>query len=179
MIRFDFACKKCEKQFTLWSDDGKVCPHCASKRIMKIFLTPPAYSTGNSAAIDKAAEANLNAAGFSNYTNYGGQVNRTRKTDPKELEAIAAAKANNVPIVTGPNGRVQTAPALAQQLPLARMIGARGRGHITQTPQGQGGMVQNLMQHGKRLDPLAARSERIFHKDAASESAALKGMLGK
>src|SRR5574341_850151 len=108
IVRFDYACKKCEKTFVVWSDEAKVCPLCASKRVFKVFLTPIAISTGNSARIDKLAEKQLEAAGLSNYTNAGGSIRLTRKTDPKALEAIAAAKANNIPIPsTGPQAGLE------------------------------------------------------------------------
>jgi len=180
MMRFDFACKRCEKQFILWSDDGKVCPHCGSKRIMKIFITAPAFSTGIGAAADKLAEQQLDAAGLSNVTNYGGQIVRTRKTDPKAIEAERVAKANNIPIVTAPAGKVATTPALRQQIPLARQLMARGKAHITHAPKGQGAMVANLMETGRTIDPLGRRSERILPADkGASDSATLKNLLGR
>src|SRR6266576_1952203 len=100
MVRFDFACKKCEKTFTVWSDEARICPYCASKRVFKVFLTAPAAVTGKAAQIDKLAEQQLDAAGLSNYTNAGGTIRRTRKTHPTEIAAQAAAKAHNIPLTT-------------------------------------------------------------------------------
>ena len=123
MIRFDYACKKCEKTFTVWSDEARICAYCGSKRVFKVFLTPPAAVTGNAARIDKLAEKQLEAAGLSDYSNANGNIRRTRRTHPSEIAAVAAAKANNIPIETGPSGPTHE-PTDTDQSP----DGARNRG---------------------------------------------------
>jgi DNA-directed RNA polymerase subunit RPC12/RpoP len=181
MVRFDFACKKCEKTFTVWSDEAKVCPYCCSKRVFKVFLTPTAYSTGKASRVDNLAERQLDAAGLSNYTNVGGTIRRTRKTDPKELEALAAAKANNLPF--DPRQPITTGPAVPRtmpgQIPLAQDIKSRGKGHITPTPKGPGALVEGLMQRGRVVDPLWRRGERINSPSAKEDAAKLNKLLGK
>lgn len=181
MVRFDYACKKCEKTFVVWSDEAKRCAYCGSKRVFKVFLTPPAASTGNAERVDKLAEQQLEAAGLSNYTNAGGSIRRTFKTDPKQNEAIAAAKAENVPFIpaTGPNGRLISTPIPARQHPLAAQIAARGKGQITPNPRGTGALVNQLMQRGRVIDPLAKRGERIYHKEASNDSTMLQTLLKK
>lgn len=182
-IRFDFACKKCETTFTVWSDAAKCCPACGSKRVFKVFLTPPAASTGNAAAIDKLAEAQIDAAGLSNYTNQNGNIRRTRKTDPKHLEAIAAAKRHNVPyektpIVTQPNGAFVTRGQAPQQVPvgLGRQIASRGKGTITHNPKGTGAIVSGLMQSGRKFSPLNG-PYRLPKDGGRDDSVKLKAMI--
>jgi DNA-directed RNA polymerase subunit RPC12/RpoP len=181
MVRFDFACKHCEKTFTVWSDEAKLCAYCGSKRVFKVFLTPTAHSTGRDARIAKLAEKQLDAAGLSNYTNAGGSIRRTRKTDPKMLEAEAAAKANNVPF--DPRGPIRTGPAMSRsvpiQVPLAAAITSRGKGQITPAPKGTGALVDGLMQRGRVVDPLWKRGERITSPAPKEDAAKLKSLMGK
>ena len=183
MVRFDFACKKCETTFTAWSDEAHFCPLCGSKRVFKVFLTPPAASTGNAARIEKLAERQLDAAGLSNYTNKHGSSRRTRKTDPKMIEAIASAKANNIDMdaifPTGPSGTIQARPMAASQHPLAASIAARGKGVITQSPKGTGALVSNIINVGKRVAPLAARGERIYSPSPKQDSEVLASYMRK
>ena len=178
MVRFGYECRK-GHQFTLWNTEALLCPLCASKKIKKIFLTPPAASTGNAARIDKLAEKQLDAAGLSNYTNAGGSIRRTRRTHPSQIAAVAAAKANNLPfsIETGPAGRPISQP-LPMNNPLAQGIAARGKGHVTYNPQGSGALVQNVIQTGKRISPLTAH-ERIYHPKAKEDGAAVKELMKK
>ena len=178
-VRHDYACKKCEKTFTAWDDSARVCAYCGSKRVFKVFLTPPAASTGNAARIDKLAEKQLDAAGLSNYTNAGGSFRRSRRTHPSQIAAVAAAKANNLPfsIETGPAGRPMSQP-LPMNNPLAQGSAARGKGHVTYSPQGSGALVQNVIQTGKRISPLTAH-ERIYHPKAIEDGAAVKELMKK
>ena len=181
MVRFDMACKKCEKTFVLWSDEGKVCAYCGSKRIFKVFLTPPAAVTGEAARIDKLAEKQIDAAGLSNYTNAQGTIRRTRKTDPKQIEAMAAAKAANVPfqIQTGPNGVMSQATTPANvPVGLGRAIASRGKGEVTHAPKGTGAVVNNLMQTGRRFSPLSGPIAYRLPKDGGKDdSAKLKSLM--
>jgi DNA-directed RNA polymerase subunit RPC12/RpoP len=180
LVRFDYACKKCEKTFTIWSDDALACPLCRSKRVFKIFLTPPAASTGNAAAVDKLAEHQLEAAGLSNYTNAGGTIRRTRKTDPKQLEAVAAAKSANVPfdmrapIVTGPapKGNIPI-PQVAR---LAQSFN-QGKSKVTSNPRGQGALVNNVLQRGRQLNPLSARTIYRTHADAKNDMVKVQSLI--
>jgi DNA-directed RNA polymerase subunit RPC12/RpoP len=181
MIRFDYACKKCEKTFTVWSDEARICAYCGSKRVFKVFLTPPAAVTGNAARIDKLAERQLEAAGLSNYTNAGGTIRRTRKTHPSELAAVAAAKAHNVPfeIVTGPQGRPLTQP-LTVNNPIAQAIAARGKGQVTHNPRGSGALVKQVMDRARVINPLDKMTgERRYHKDAKQDVAIVQSLMGK
>lgn len=183
MVRHDYACKRCEKTFVLWSDDGRVCPHCASRRVFKVILTPIATSTGNAAKLDKLAEKQIEAAGLSNYSNAGGTIRRTRKTDPKLLEAVAAAKAANIPIQTGANGRIQSTAAspVRVQNPIAQQIAARGKGHVTTNPKGPGAVVNQLMQTGRRAFNLNhLTQERRYPTDGGkADVAKLASLLRK
>lgn len=181
MVRFDFACKKCEKTFTVWSDEARRCAYCGSTRVFKIFLTPPAALTGEPARIDKLAEQQIAAAGLSNYTNAHGAIKRTRATDPKLLEAQAAAKKANVPfeIKTGPSGTLATQATAPQQVPVAlgREVASRGKGHVTHMPKGSGALVDGLMNRAKSVfNPL--RGPYRLPKDGGREdSAKLQSML--
>ena len=177
MIRHDYACKKCEKTFTAWDDSARICAYCGSRRVFKVFLTPPAASTGNAARIDKLAEKQLDAAGLSNYTNAGGSIRRTRRTHPTELAAIAAAKAGNIPIETGPSGRVMSQP-IPMNHPLVQGIAARGKGHVTHNPQGSGALVHSVIERGKQVAPLMAH-ERIYHPKAKEDGVAVKELMKK
>lgn len=180
MIRFDMACKRCEKTFVVWSDEARVCAYCGSKRVFKVFLTPPSINSGNGSEIEKLAEKQLDAAGLSNYTNAGGTIRRERKTDPKMLEAIAAAKKHNVPfeMKTGPNGAVtQSATPMNVPVGLGRQIATRGKGQITHQPKGTGAVVQNLMQTGRRFNPLKG-PYRIPKDGGKDDGAKLKSMIG-
>ncbi len=184
MVRIDLACKKCEKTFTVWSDDAKICAYCGSKRVFKVFLTPTAFNTGTPAKIEKLAEQQINAAGLSNFTNVGGTPRRTRKTDPKALEAVAAAKAANVPFDM--RGPIQTGPALSPQMPVpsnlrhaVQSFNNTTKGFVTHNPKGPGQLVHQLMQRGRQLAPLATRGERIYHANAKEDSVKLKSMMGK
>ncbi len=179
MLRFDYECRK-GHQFTLWNTEGLLCPLCGSRKIKKIFLTPPAAVTGEAARIDKLAEKQIEAAGLSNYTNAQGAIRRTRKTDPKLLEAVTAAKAANVPfeIKTGPNGLVSQATAPSNvPIGLARQITARGKGMVTHQPKGTGALVGNLMSNAKRaFNPLNG-AYRLPKDGGRDDSAKLQSML--
>lgn len=186
MVRFDFACKRCEKTFVVWSDSAKICPHCGSKRVFKVFLTPPAINTGDPARIEKLAEEQLEAAGLSNYTNRNGDVKRTRKTDPKMLEAIAAAKRENVPfnpggIVTGPNGinPLTQKQTIAVPTNSGQFVapGSGGIARATTTPSGTGAQVNSLMRTGRRVDPLMNRTIVRQSKDPKADSDRLNALL--
>jgi DNA-directed RNA polymerase subunit RPC12/RpoP len=189
MVRHDYACKKCEKTFTAWDDSARICAYCGSKRVFKVFLTPPAASTGNAARIEKLAEKQLNAAGFSDYSNAHGRIRRTRKTHPSEIAAVAAAKANNIPITaTGPagagiNAGIQQMRDQYRQLGPGGVIKAFGgqgaKTTITSSPRGPGALVQTVVQRGKQIAPLAAMGERIYHPKAKEDGAKLKEMLKK
>ncbi len=168
MVRFDFACKKCEKMFVVWSDEAKRCAYCGSKRVFKVFLTPTAISTGTASKIDNLAEKQLEAAGLSNFTNVGGTIKRTRKTDPKALEAVAVAKAHNIPITTGPQtGLEKNVELMRQQF---KAIGAQGfikqagatgnKTVVTQNPRGTGALVQNIVQNARQTIPLSRLGPR-------------------
>jgi len=180
MVRFDIACKKCEKTATVWSDEAKVCPYCGSKRIFKVFLTPPAASTGNANRVDALAEKQLEAAGLSNYTNAGGTVRRTRKTDPKLLEAMAAAKANNVPFDL--KGPIKTGPAVRGALPIPQVQQMaqsfnQGKSKVTHSPRGQGALVNNVIQRGRQLNPLSARTIYRTHADAKNDMVKVQSLI--
>ena len=188
MVRNDYACKKCEKTFTAWSDEARRCAYCGSRRVFKVFLTAPAASTGNAARIDKLAEKQLNAAGLSNYTNAGGTVRRTRRTHPTELAAIAAAKANNLPLTTtgpaaaGLEGGIQKLRDQFRQLGpggVIKQFGGQGKTVVTQSPRGPGALVQSVVQRGKQIAPLAKMGERIYHPNAKDEGAKLKELMKK
>lgn len=187
MVRFDFACKKCEKTFVVWSDEAKVCAYCGSKRVFKVILTPTAISTGGASRIDKLAEKQLEAAGLSNYTNAGGSIRRTRKTDPKALEAVAVAKAHNIPIPpTGPQSGLEAniERMRAQFRGLGadgyiKAAGGKGKTVVTQTPRGPGALVNGIVQRARQVVPLAAMGERIVSPNAKEETAKLKSLLGK
>jgi len=184
-VRHDMACKKCEKTFVIWSDDPQFCPLCRSKRIFKVFLTPPAVSTGNVARIENLAEQQINAAGLSNYTNVGGTPRRTRRTDPKQLEAIAAAKANNIPMETGPamRGIDQRIQQMREQYKkigatgVIQSMGGQGKTQVTSNPRGPGALVNGVLQRAKQVAPLARMGERIYAKDAKEESAKLAALM--
>lgn len=187
MVRHDYACKKCEKTFVVWSDEARRCAYCGSSRVFKVFLTPTAISTGNAAKIDNLAEKQLEAAGLSNYTNAGGSIRRTRKTSPIALEAVAAAKANNIPIVTGPQSGVEKNIELMRQQ--FKSLGAQGfiksagatgnKTVITETPRGSGALVKNIVQTARQTIPLSSMGQRILHPKAKEDSAQLKQLLGK
>ena len=187
MVRHDYACKKCEKTFTAWSDEACFCPHCRSKRVFKVFLTPPAASTGRAARIDKLAERQLDAAGLSNYTNVGGAPRRTRRTHPTEIAAVAAAKANNIPIQTGPaqggiDAKVQQMRDQYRQMGaggLIKAFGGQGKTRVTSSPRGPGQLVNQIVQQGRQVAPLASVGQRIYHPQGKEDSAKLKSMLGK
>lgn len=186
MIRHDYECRK-GHQFTLWNTEGLLCPLCGSKKIKKIFLTPPAASTGNAARIDKLAEKQLDAAGLSNYTNAHGTIKRTRRTHPSEIAAVAAAKANNIPLAaTGParglEGKIQQMREQYRTLGangVIKQFGGQGKTMVTSSPRGPGALVQSVVQRGKQLAPLAAMGERIYHPKAKEDGAALKEMMKK
>lgn len=190
MVRFDYACKKCEKTFTVWSDEAKRCAYCGSLRVFKVFLTPPAAVTGKASDLDKLAEKQLEAAGLSNYTNVGGAIKRTRRTHPTEIAAIAAAKAHNIPIAppTGP----QTPTAMEANIQrmrenfrgmgangLIKAAGGTGKTVITPTPRGPGALVNEIVHGARRTIPLAAMGQRILHPKSKEDSAQLKSLLGK
>lgn len=193
MVRFDFACKKCEGTFTLWSDAAKCCPACGSKRVFKVFLTAPAFSTGNANMVDKLAEKQLDAAGLSNYTNAGGTIRRSRRSDRAKLEAIAQAKRLNLPynpnapIVTGPVGGSleQKVEILRKQYKdlgaqgVIKSFGGQGKTQLTHNPRGSGAVVNQVVQRGRQVAPLARMGERIYHKEAKSEGEKLQTLMGK
>lgn len=187
MVRNDYECSKCDHGFIAWSDDAKFCPHCGSKRIKKVFLTPPAASTGRAAKIEKLAEKQLDAAGLSNYTNVGGTPRRTRRTHPTEIAAQAAAKSANIPIQTGPaTGGIE---AKVQQMReqyrsmgaqgLIKQFGGQGKTTLTSSPRGPGQLVNQIVQRGRQLAPLASMGQRIYSPTAKEDSAKLKQIMGK
>lgn len=190
MVRHDFACKKCEGTFTIWSDSAKVCPLCGSKRIFKVFLTPTAFNTGNPAKIEKLAEQQLEAAGLSNYSNAGGTIRRTRKTNPAQLQAERTARANNLPIVTGPAGRLNNGVKAVNDFwvkqganGVIQRFGGHGETRITTTPRGPGELVSHLMNTGggirnAGLNPYTRPIDRLYKPDHKDESAKLKAMMG-
>lgn len=187
MVRLDVACKRCEKTFVAWSDDAKKCPYCGSKRVFKVFLTPIATSTGRAARIEKLAEKQLDAAGLSNYTNVGGTPRRTRKTDPKALEAQAAAKAANIAIPpTGPQTGLDARIAQMREQyksmganGLIKSFGGQGKTQITSTPRGSGALVNQIVQRGRQIAPLASMGQRIYSPTAKEDSAKLTKLMGK
>ncbi len=190
MVRHDYACKKCEASFILWSDEASRCPKCGSKRIFKVFITPVAFSSGQAAAVDKLAERQLEAAGLSNYTNAGGQIRRTRKTRVAELEAQAASKRYNVPLPTSP---IQTGPAAvgidAKVEEMRRnyksmgaqgylkAAGAQGKTQITESPRGPGALTHQIVRRARQVAPLSNMGERIYSKDAKTETVKLQSLL--
>ena len=187
MVRHDYACKKCDKTFVAWDDEARFCPHCRSKRVFKVFLTPPAASTGRASRIDKLAERQLDAAGLSNYTNVGGAPRRTRRTHPTEIAAVAAAKANNIPIQTGPaKGGIE---AKVQQMReqykamgaqgLIKSFGGQGKTQVTDSPRGPGALVNSIVKRGRQVAPLASMGQRIYHPEGKADSAKLQSLLGK
>jgi DNA-directed RNA polymerase subunit RPC12/RpoP len=184
MVRHDYACKKCEKTFVAWSDEARFCPHCRSKRVFKVFLTPTAFNSGTPAKIEKLAEKQLDAMGLSNYTNVGGTPKTTRKTHPTEIAAVAAAKAANVPFDM--RAPIRTGPALSPAMPIpgslrnaVQSFNNTAKGFVTHQPKGPGALVNNLMQRGRQVAPLASRGERIYHANSKEDSAKLKSMMGK
>lgn len=181
MIRFDYACKKCEKTFVVWSDEARRCAYCGSKRVFKVFLTAPSINTGNPAEIEKLAERQLEAAGLSNYTNANGTIRRERKTDPKMIEAIAAAKKYNVPFQTGPNGTLQSAAAPPTQIPVAlgREIAARGKAKLTMRPRGTGALTSNIIERGKRFDPYRNGPYRLPKDGGTEDLTTVQKMIGR
>lgn len=187
MVRHDWACKKCEKTFTAWDDDARCCAYCGSKKVFKVFLTPPAASTGRAARIEKLAEKQLDAAGLSNYTNVGGTPRRTRRTHPSEIAAIAAAKAHNIQIPpTGPQSGLEANIARMRDQyrgmgagGLIKAFGGQGKTTVTTNPRGSGALVDNIVKRARQVAPLASMGQRIFHPNAKEESANLKSLLGK
>lgn len=193
MVRFDFACKKCEGTFTLWSDAAKCCPSCGSKRVFKIFLTAPAFSTGRGAAIEKLAEQQLDAAGLSNFTNRGGIPKRTRRADRAQALAVAQAKRLNMPY--NPNAPITTGPAAAgleQKVEVLRKqyrdlgaqgviksFGGEGKTRITNDPRGPGAVVNQVVQRARQIAPLSRMGERIYHKEAKGEVERVQSLMGK
>jgi DNA-directed RNA polymerase subunit RPC12/RpoP len=181
MVRFDYACKKCEKTFVVWSDEAKRCAYCGSKRVFKVFLTPPAMSTGTAQRVDALAEQQLEAAGLSNYTNAGGSVRRTRKTDPKELEAVAAAKANNVPFDL--KGPIRTGPAQAGNVPIPHLqqaiqsVNNPGKSKVTHSPRGTGALVNQVVQRARQLSPLSGRTIYRSHPKAKEDMALVQSLI--
>jgi hypothetical protein len=179
VVRHDYECRK-GHQFTLWNTEGLLCPLCGSKKIKKIFLTPPGISTGNAQRVDELAEKQLEAAGLSNYTNANGTIRRTRKTDPKQLEAVAAAKATNTPfdmrapIVTGPAPRGNI--PIPQVARLAQSFN-QGKSKVTSNPRGQGALVNNVLQRGKQLNPLSARTIYRNHADAKNDMVKVQSLI--
>ena len=192
MVRFDFACKKCEKTFVVWSDDARRCAYCGSKRVFKVFLTPTAISTGSASKIDALAEKQLDAAGLSNFTNVGGTPRRTRKTDPKALEAVAVAKANNIPIpATGPQPSSAMAANIEKMRAQFKNLGANGfikaaggvgnKTVVTQNPRGPGALVNGIVQGARQTMPLSRMGSRYepLPGRAKEDSEKLQSLLRK
>jgi len=69
-VRYDFECQS-GHQFTLWSDDARMCPTCGNEFLKRVFLTPPAATTGKANQIEKLVQRELSARGISNIQSRG------------------------------------------------------------------------------------------------------------
>ena len=92
-VRFDFACQG-GHEFTLWSDDARLCPVCGSEYLKKIFLDPPMVNTTKSKVVDRLVRNELEARGISNIQGGGHEGDREKITWKSTPEDLAAQKVN-------------------------------------------------------------------------------------
>jgi NAD(P)H-dependent flavin oxidoreductase YrpB (nitropropane dioxygenase family) len=138
------------------------------------------------------AEKQLDAAGLSNFTNVGGTPRRTRKTDPKALEAVAVAKANNIPIpATGPQPNSAMAANIEKMRAQFKNLGANGfikaaggvgnKTVVTQNPRGPGALVNGIVHGARQTMPLSRMGSRYepLPGRAKEDSEKLQSLLRK
>lgn len=88
-VRFDFACQD-GHEFTLWSDDARMCPTCGSEFLKRIFIEPPMIGTQKPKFIDNLVRRELEARGITNIQGGGHEGDRekvTYKSTPAQLQA--------------------------------------------------------------------------------------------
>ena len=88
-VRYDFTCQN-GHDFTLWSDDARLCPTCGSEFLKRIFIEPVAINTQKSKAIDQIVRRELENRGITNIRTDGHEGDKaqiTYKTPPEKLAA--------------------------------------------------------------------------------------------
>lgn len=83
MPRFDYECQECQAIFEEWDDDP-ACKHCGSKKIIKVFITPPATKSVRTKNMDDTIHNLVSAHGMTDFQN-----DPSRKHDPSSPMRIS------------------------------------------------------------------------------------------
>lgn len=67
-LRFDWECETCEAIFEQW-DNNRVCTYCGSKKIHKVFITPPGKLSKSTKFMDSTMHTLVAANGMTDYQN--------------------------------------------------------------------------------------------------------------
>lgn len=89
-VRYDFECQD-GHEFTLWSDDARLCPTCGSEFLKRIFVEPPMINTPKGKFVDNLVRRELEARGISNLQTTGHEGDRA-KVSYKSTEADLKAE---------------------------------------------------------------------------------------
>lgn len=84
MPLFDWECKECQAIFEEWDEDPK-CKHCGSKKIVKVFITPPGTKSVRTKNMDDTMRDLVAAHGMTDYQN-----DPSRKHDPKSPMQVSS-----------------------------------------------------------------------------------------
>jgi hypothetical protein len=88
-VRYDFSCTE-GHDFTLWSDQARMCPTCGSEFLKRIFIEPPMINTPRTGAVDRIVRHELESRGITNIQGTGHEGDRdkvTLKTTEAQLKA--------------------------------------------------------------------------------------------
>lgn len=89
-VRHDFVCKD-GHEFTLWTDDARLCPVCGCEYLKKIFIEPPMINK-KAKGIDALIKNELDARGITNIKSDGREGDTAKVTYKTAPETLAAAK---------------------------------------------------------------------------------------
>lgn len=157
MVRFDFECPV-GHQFTLWSDEARMCPQCGSEFLKKIILDLN-VGTKPIAKVDNLVRKALEEQGITNIQGGGHEGERekiTRKTTPEQLQADKLLR--DFPALKDPRVEVNN-----QIIGKWNTIGPQGviQSHLGKIPGAEGtkaalNQVRGLnprMAPGSKIDP--------------------------
>lgn len=101
-LRFDWECETCEAIFEQW-DNNRVCTYCGSKKIHKVFITPPGKLSKSTKFMDSTMQSLIQANGMTDYQNDPSRIHDAPNQmtlaalDPKkDIGEQAAARIANM-----------------------------------------------------------------------------------
>ena len=88
---YEFACSA-GHEFSLWSDDARLCPVCGVEFLKRIFKTPPMIGTDKPAKVDALVRQEFDARGITNIQGGGHEGDQEKVSYKSTPEQLAAAK---------------------------------------------------------------------------------------